>query len=96
MMVEHVEERQGALHYGNSHLIGFDQNLLVPVRTGGIDSVIMQNTNQMGRAEMKLMEEELNGGATQKYVVLQPQLVSRANIDSNAVKEILDLSWFSK
>jgi ribose transport system substrate-binding protein len=80
----------------STHLIGFDQNLLVPVRTGGIDSVIMQNTNQMGRAAMKLMEEELHGGATQKYVVLQPQLVSRANIDSNAVKEILDLSWFSK
>ena len=80
----------------STHLIGFDQNLLVPVRTGGIDSVIMQNTNQMGRAAMKLMAEELNGGATQKYVVLQPQLVSRENIDSTAVKEILDLSWFSK
>jgi ribose transport system substrate-binding protein len=78
------------------HLIGFDQNLLVPVRTGGIDSVIMQDTNQMGRAAMKLMEEELHGGTKQSYVVLQPQLVTHENIDSDAVKEILDLGWFSK
>lgn len=78
------------------HLVGFDQNLLVPLRTGGIDSVVMQNTNQMGRAAMKLMEEELHGGAQQQYVRLQPQLVTRKNIDSDAVKEILDLGWFSK
>jgi ribose transport system substrate-binding protein len=78
------------------HLIGFDQNLLVPLRTGGIDSVIMQNTNQMGRAAMKLMEQELHGGAQQEYVVLQPQLITRENIDSDAAREILDLGWFSK
>ncbi|MDR3727084.1 MAG: substrate-binding domain-containing protein [Terracidiphilus sp.] len=77
-------------------LIGFDQNLLVPVRTGGIDSIIMQNTNQMGRAAMKLMAEEINGGAKQDYVVLQPLLVTRENIDSREVQEILDLSWFRK
>jgi ribose transport system substrate-binding protein len=79
-----------------THLVGFDQNLLVPVRTGGIDSLIMQNTYQMGRAAMKLMGEELSGGATQQYVVLQPQLVTRENIDSDSVKAMLDLSWFSK
>jgi len=79
-----------------THLVGFDQNLLVPVRTGGIDSVIMQNTYQMGRAAIRLMGEELDGGARQGFVVLQPLLVTRENIDSKAVQEILDLSWFSK
>jgi ribose transport system substrate-binding protein len=78
------------------HLVGFDQNLLVPLRTGGIDSVIMQNTNQMGRAAMNLMEEELHGGAQQQYVMLQPRLVTRENIDSDAVREILDLGWFNR
>ncbi len=80
----------------SARLVGFDQNLLVPVRTGGIDSLIMQNTYQMGRAAMKLMDEELHAGATQQYVVLQPQLVTRENIDSDSVKAMLDLSWFSK
>jgi ribose transport system substrate-binding protein len=80
----------------STRLVGFDQNLLVPIRMGGIDSIIMQNTNQMGRAAMKLMEEELEGGASKGYVLLQPQLVTRENVDSPQVKEILDISWFSK
>jgi len=50
----------------------------------------------MGRAAVKLMGEELDGGAKEEYVVLQPQLVTRENIDSDAVKTMLDLSWFSK
>ena len=79
-----------------THLVGFDQNLLVPIRTGGIDSVIMQNTNDMGRAAMQLLEQELNGGTQQGYVVLQPVLVTRENIDTDAVKAMLDLSWFNK
>jgi len=75
-------------------LVGFDQNILAPVRTGEIDSVIIQNTYQMGRAAMKLMSEEISGGAKQQYLVVQPQLVTRETIDSDAVKETLDLDWF--
>jgi len=75
-------------------LVGFDQNLIAPIRTGGIDSVIMQNTHEMGRAAMTLMNEELHLGATRSHVVLQPLLVTKANLDSNIVKEILDLRWF--
>lgn len=78
------------------HLVGFDQNLMAPVRTGGIDAVIMQNTYRMGRAAMTLMEEELHGGARQDHVVLEPLLVTRANLDSAAVKEALDLGWYNK
>jgi ribose transport system substrate-binding protein len=77
-------------------LVGFDQNLIAPIRTGGIDSVIMQNTHEMGRAAMMLMNEELHLGATRSHIVLQPLLVTKANLDSDIVKEILDLRWFSK
>lgn len=75
-------------------LVGFDQNILAPIRTGEIDSVVIQNTYQMGRAAMKLMAEELQGGASQPYVIIQPELVTRETIDSDRVKETLDLSWF--
>jgi ribose transport system substrate-binding protein len=77
-------------------LIGFDQNLLAPIRDSEIDSVIILNTYQMGRAAMRLMAEELSGGAAERYVIVQPQLVTRDTIDSDAVKETLDLNWFSK
>ena len=78
------------------HLVGFDQNLIAPIRTGGIDSVIMQNTHEMGRAAMTLMNEELHLGVPQSRVILQPLLVTRANLDSDMVKGILDLRWFNK
>jgi ribose transport system substrate-binding protein len=79
-----------------THLVGFDQNRLVLILSRGGDAVIMQNTYQMGRAAMKLMDEELHGGASQNYVILQPQLVTRENIDSASVREMLDLGWFIK
>jgi ribose transport system substrate-binding protein len=77
-----------------TRLVGFDQNIIAPIRTGQIDSVVVQNTNQMGRAAMEQMDSELNGGARHGYVVVEPLLVTRENIDSDAVKEILDLAWF--
>ncbi|HEY0797077.1 MAG TPA: substrate-binding domain-containing protein [Acidisarcina sp.] len=77
-------------------LIGFDQNLIAPIRTGAIDSVIMQNTYQMGRAAMTLMVQELHEGAMEHEVWQQPVLVTKTNLDSTVVREILDLSWFTK
>jgi ribose transport system substrate-binding protein len=77
-------------------LVGFDQNILAPIRTGEIDSVVIQNTYQMGREATKLMAEEIHGGATRQFVIVQPELVTRENIDSDAVKETLDLAWFNK
>ena len=77
-------------------LVGFDQDLLAPLRTGGIDAIVMQNTYRMGREAMTLMAKELHGGTEQTHIQLQPLLVTRANMDSAAVRETLDLSWFSK
>jgi ribose transport system substrate-binding protein len=77
-------------------LIGFDQDLVVPVHTGGIDSVIMQNTYQMGREAMKLIDQELHGGAAKTHVLVEPKLVTRENLDSDVVRQMLDLNWFAQ
>jgi len=79
-----------------TQLIGFDQDLLTPIHSGGIDSVIVQNTYQMGREAMKLMDQEMHGGAIQSHIVVEPELITRANIDSEQVHRMLDLSWFAK
>lgn len=75
-------------------LIGFDQNLLAPIRTGEIDSVIILNTYRMGREAMKVASDELAGRSVQSQVLLQPELVTRENIDSPQVRQTLDLDWF--
>jgi ribose transport system substrate-binding protein len=77
-------------------LVGFDQNLLAPIRTGEIDSVVIQDTDQMGRDAMQLMNEEIHGGANQARVVVEPKLVTKQTIDSPAIQKILILSWYKQ
>jgi ribose transport system substrate-binding protein len=77
-------------------LVGFDQNLLAPIRTGEIDSVVIQDTDEMGRAAIQLMDQEIHGGAKQPYVTVEPKLVTKQTIDSPAIQQILDLSWYKQ
>jgi ABC-type sugar transport system substrate-binding protein len=87
------------VEYGKAsttHLVGFDQDLWVPIRTGGLDAVILQNTYKMGRAAIRIMDDELHGGTSQRHVIVEPELVTRDTIDSAPIREALDLSWFVK
>jgi ribose transport system substrate-binding protein len=75
-------------------LVGFDQDLLPPVRTGGIDSVVVQNTYEMGQLAMGLMENELHGAAGRSELLVTPVLMTRDNIDSPEIRRILNLAWW--
>jgi ribose transport system substrate-binding protein len=79
---------------GEIKLIGFDQDLLEPVRSGGIDSVILQNTYEMGRRAMGIMDEQLRGESPAPQTSLEPVLVTRDNIDSSQVRQMLTLVWW--
>jgi ribose transport system substrate-binding protein len=75
-------------------LVGFDQDLLPPVRTGGIDSVVVQNTFEMGRLAMGLIDSELHGRSCCSELLVAPVLMTRNNIDSPKIRQILNLSWW--
>jgi ribose transport system substrate-binding protein len=76
-------------------LVGFDQDLIPPIRDGGIDSVVVQNTFELGRIAMQAMDRELHGrpGATELNV--QPVLMTRENVDSAEMRQIENMSWWS-
>jgi len=74
-------------------LVGFDQDLIPPIRTGGIDSVVVQNTFAMGRIAMNLIDGEIHGRGGSE-VLVQPVLMTRENLDSPEVRQILNLSWW--
>jgi ribose transport system substrate-binding protein len=76
-------------------LVGFDQDLIPPIRTGGIDSVVIQNTYQIGRIAMDLMDREIDGKGGSAEVLVQPLLMTRDNVDAPEVRQILNLSWWS-
>ncbi|HTW80415.1 MAG TPA: substrate-binding domain-containing protein [Terracidiphilus sp.] len=79
---------------GTIKLVGFDQDLIPPIRNGGIDSVIAQNTYAMGRMAMDLMDRELHGKGSATVLEVPPVLMTRDNLDSADVRQVLNLAWW--
>jgi ribose transport system substrate-binding protein len=75
-------------------LIGFDQDLIPPLRTGGLDSVIMQRTYDMGHTAMTLMLAQLRGQGTPGVTVLPPILMTRDNLDTPEIYRQLTADWW--
>jgi len=80
---------------GQIKLVGFDQDLLPPIRTGGIDSVVSENTYEMGRIAMAMMNRQLRRGSGNSREVVPPLLLTRENIDSPEIQRMLNLSWWN-
>jgi len=86
------------VEFGKVHtikLVGFDQDLIPPIRDGGIDSVVVQNTFEMGRIAMELMNREIHGTGGSSEVSVEPFLMTHENVDSVEIRRILNLSWWS-
>jgi ribose transport system substrate-binding protein len=75
-------------------LVGFDQDLIPPIRTGGIDAIVAQNTYEMGRRAMDLMDGELHGTAGATELLVPPVLMTRENVDSPEIRRVLNLAWW--
>jgi ribose transport system substrate-binding protein len=77
-------------------LVGFDQDLIPPIRDGGIDSVIVQNTYELGRIAMDIMDHEIQGASKSAKVHVTPVLMTRDNLDSPEIRQIENLSWWAQ
>ena len=61
--------------------MGFDQDLMPPIRTGGIDSVVMERTYDIGHIAMEIMDGLVQGQWFQGSGARPPILMTRENID---------------
>jgi ribose transport system substrate-binding protein len=75
-------------------LVGFDQDLMPPIRTGGIDSVVMERTYDMGHIAMEIMDGLVHGRRVQGINVVPPILMTRENIDSPEIRAQLMADWW--
>ena len=80
---------------GKILLIACDQDLdlLYHLRSGAIDSVIAQNTYAMGYQAIESIHKQLTGGHVEPETVVPPVLITRENVDSEAVQQVLDMDW---
>jgi ribose transport system substrate-binding protein len=73
-------------------LIGCDQDLLMPLVTGEIDSVFAENTFEMGRKAVEIVANTRDGKAVPPITRLQPILVTKNNLRSPDIRKILGLT----
>jgi ribose transport system substrate-binding protein len=78
---------------GKIKLIGCDQELLPPLRKGEIDSIIIENTYEMGYRAIASIAALQRGESVPSVVQLSPVLVTRENIDQPEVARMLTMQW---
>jgi ribose transport system substrate-binding protein len=80
---------------GMTRLIGFDQDLLPPIRNGGLDSVVTQDTYEMGRLAVAQIEGKLQGEPVAARLIVTPKLLTRDNIDAPEMHKVLTAHWWA-
>jgi len=82
---------------GSIKLIGCDQDteLMFFLRQGEVDSIIIQNTNEMGSLAVRWIAARVRGEAVPDKVELQPVLVNKSNIDTPEIQRLLAVDWRS-
>jgi ribose transport system substrate-binding protein len=76
-------------------IVAFDQNteVLASLRRGGVDSVIVQNMREMGHLAIRNILADRSGKFVPVRTYVKPVLVTRENIDSNDVQQLLLMNW---
>jgi ribose transport system substrate-binding protein len=76
-------------------LIGCDQeiDLMSGIRHGDIDSIVIENTFEMGRLAVRWISDRRKGREEPIRVKIEPILVTRANIDDPAIQRVLSRAW---
>lgn len=76
-------------------LIACDQDLdlLHHLRSGGIDAVLAQDTRTMGAIAIQTIHAMQHGQPTQAQQMVEPLLITRENVDSDRVQQVLNMDW---
>jgi ribose transport system substrate-binding protein len=76
-------------------LVGFDQDLLLPIATGEIDSVVIEDTYDMGYRAVQLLADEIRGKPVPLLIKISPRLVTKDNLSSGEIRRVLafDSEW---
>ena len=76
-------------------LIGCEQevDLMAGIRHGDIDSVIVENTYEMGYRAIQSIAARKRGETVPDRIELKPVLVTKANIDNDQVQRMLSVNW---
>ena len=80
---------------GHVRLIACDQDLdlLHHLRNDGIDALIAQDTRSMGEQAIENIHRQILGQPVPAITTVPPILITRDNVDSEAVQRVLAMDW---
>lgn len=58
-----------------------------------LDSVVVQNTRMMGNIAVKLIHAKLSGKVMPASIILEPVLITRANVNSEEIRHMTTMDW---
>ncbi len=76
-------------------IIGCDQtlDLLLLLRRGDVDSLVIEDTRSMGSRAVEEIAAERSGQAVPARTLIEPVLVDRQNVNDAAIQQILSDRW---
>lgn len=78
----------------STRVIGFDEPDALLFHTDNLDSMIIQNSREMGIGAVKTIAAQLRGQPVAAEVKLKPLLVTRMNLDSPELREVRSMEWW--
>ena len=76
------------------HIIGFDQDLTVPIGNGQIDGVVAQRANDIGKLGSQLACDHLEGKPWGQPHLVTPFLITPVNVNSAEVWSQMNRAWW--
>jgi ribose transport system substrate-binding protein len=74
-------------------LVACEQELVPPLLSGEIDSILVENTYEMARLAVETVAKQLRGESVPPLIKLSPALVTRENLYSPEVSRMLSMDW---
>jgi ABC-type sugar transport system substrate-binding protein len=68
---------------------------MVPIRSGGIDSIVMERSYDMGRIAMEVMDGQIHNQTVPGMSVVPPVLMTRDNMDTPEIRQQLTANWWA-
>jgi ribose transport system substrate-binding protein len=75
-------------------VVGFDQGLLLPIQSGEIDSIVVQNTRKIGQIAMHNVSAALRGERVNGVTLVPPMLLTRETINAPDITSLWEFSRY--
>jgi ribose transport system substrate-binding protein len=71
-------------------IVGFDQGFLLPIQSGDIDAVVLQNTRTIGQIAMRNMDAQLRGQPVRGLTLVPPMLLTKETFHAQNIQSLWD------